>query len=209
MAKGLLGQKIGMLNIWTEDGKMITVTAVKAGPCPVVQVKSPEKDGYSAIQIGYGELREKAMNLANKGHQKALVEKGIKPVARLFEIADYPEARTVGDVVDCSIFNPGDKIFVRGTSKGKGFAGVVKRYKFHGGRMTHGSKFHRAPGSIGNRKTPGEVMKGKRMPGHKGAVSVTVKNMEIVRIIPEDHVILLKGAVPGVRGSSVYLYQHT
>lgn len=208
MQKGLLAKKIGMLSVWSDAGEQVAVTAVQAGPCPVLQVKTKEKDGYSAVQIGFDTVAEKLVVKSAKGHQKATKEKTGTYVREAIELRDYATDKTTGDAITCDVFQPGEKIFVSGFSKGKGFAGVVKRYGFGGGRMTHGSKFHRAPGSIGNRKIPGEVQKGKRMPGHKGAKNVTVKNVEIFRILPDENVVLLKGAIPGVKGSTIFLYQN-
>ncbi|AFM13189.1 50S ribosomal protein L3 [Turneriella parva] len=208
MQKGLLAKKIGMLSVWSDAGEQVAVTAVQAGPCPVLQVKTKEKDGYSAVQIGFDKVAEKLVVRSAKGHQKAAKEKTGAYVREAIELRDYATDKTAGDAITCDVFQPGEKIFVSGFSKGKGFAGVVKRYGFGGGRMTHGSKFHRAPGSIGNRKIPGEVQKGKRMPGHKGAKNVTVKNVEIFRILPDENVVLLKGAIPGVKGSTIFLYQN-
>jgi len=208
MQKGLLAKKIGMLSVWNDAGEQVAVTAVQAGPCPVLQVKTKEKDGYSSIQIGFGDIAEKSVVKSAKGHQKVAKEKAGKYVREAIELRDYATDKQAGDALTCDQFQPGEKIYVTGTSKGKGFAGVVKRYKFGGGRMSHGSKFHRQPGSIGNRKTPGEVMKGKKMPGHKGARNATVKNVEIFRILPEQNVVLLKGAIPGVKGATVFLYQN-
>lgn len=208
MVKGLLAKKIGMLSVWSDAGEQVAVTAVQAGPCPVLQVKTKEKDGYSAVQIGFDEIPERLANKSALGHQKVAKEKTGKVVRKAIELRDYSTDKQPGDSLTCEVFAPGEKILVTGTSKGKGFAGVVKRYNFGGGRMTHGSKFHRAPGSIGNRKIPGEVQKGKRMPGHKGAKNVTVKNVEVFRILPEQNVVLLKGAIPGVKGATVFLYQN-
>ncbi len=208
MQKGLLAKKIGMLSVWSDAGEQVAVTAVQAGPCPVLQVKTKEKDGYSSVQIGFGDIAEKLVSKAEKGHQKAAKEKSGKFVREAIELRDFNTDKQAGDSLTCELFAAGEKIYVAGTSKGKGFAGVVKRYKFGGGRMSHGSKFHRQPGSIGNRKTPGEVMKGKKMPGHKGAKTATVKNVEIFRIIPEDNVVLLKGAVPGHQGTTLFLYKN-
>ena len=208
MVKGLLAKKIGMLSVWSDAGEQVAVTAVQAGPCPVLQVKTKEKDGYTAVQIGFDEIPERLANKAALGHQKIAKEKTGKVVRKAIELRDFDTDKQPGDSLTCEVFAPGEKILVTGTSKGKGFAGVVKRYNFGGGRMTHGSKFHRAPGSIGNRKIPGEVQKGKRMPGHKGAKSVTVKNVEVFRVLPEQNVVLLKGAIPGVKGATVFLYQN-
>jgi large subunit ribosomal protein L3 len=208
MVKGLLAKKIGMLSVWNDAGEQVAVTAVQAGPCPVIQIKSKEKDGYAAVQIGFDELPTRLANKAQLGHQKAVKEKIGKIMRMTIELRDYTTDKQPGELLTCEMFSPGEKIFVTGTSKGKGFAGVVKRYHFGGGRMSHGSKFHRQPGSIGNRKTPGEVQKGKRMPGHKGAKTVTVKNIEVFRVLPEQNVVLLKGAIPGVKGGTVFLYQN-
>jgi large subunit ribosomal protein L3 len=208
MVKGLLAKKIGMLSVWNDAGEQVAVTAVQAGPCPVIQIKSKEKDGYAAVQIGFDELPTRLANKAQLGHQKAVKEKIGKIMRKMIELRDYTTDKQPGELLTCEMFSPGEKIFVTGTSKGKGFAGVVKRYHFGGGRMSHGSKFHRQPGSIGNRKTPGEVQKGKRMPGHKGAKTVTVKNIEVFRVLPEQNVVLLKGAIPGVKGGTVFLYQN-
>lgn len=208
MVKGLLAKKIGMLSVWNDAGEQVAVTAVQAGPCPVLQVKTKEKDGYSAIQIGFDAAPERLVAKTVIGHQKAVKEKTGKVMRKAIELRDYNTDMQPGDAITCEVFSAGEKILVSGTSKGKGFAGVVKRYNFGGGRMTHGSKFHRAPGSIGNRKIPGEVQKGKRMPGHKGAKQATVKNVEIFRVLPEENVVLLKGAIPGVKGATVFLYQN-
>lgn len=208
MVKGLLAKKIGMLSVWSDAGEQVAVTAVQAGPCPVLQLKTKEKDGYAAVQIGFDEIPARLANKATQGHQKASKDKTGKLVRQAIELRDYSTDKQPGDSLTCEVFAPGEKILVTGTSKGKGFAGVVKRYNFGGGRMTHGSKFHRAPGSIGNRKIPGEVQKGKRMPGHKGAKNVTVKNVEVFRVLPEQNVVLLKGAIPGVKGATVFLYQN-
>jgi large subunit ribosomal protein L3 len=208
MVKGLLGKKIGMLSVWNDAGEQIAVTAVQAGPCPVLQVKTKEKDGYTAIQIGFEEVAEKAVGKPARGHQKVAKEKTGKYSRQSIELRDYATDKQAGDALTCDLFEAGEKIYVSGTSKGKGFAGVVKRYGFHGGKMSHGSKFHRAPGSIGNRKTPGEVMKGKRMPGHMGARSSTIKNVEVYRVLSDENVVLLKGAIPGVKGATIFLYRN-
>ncbi len=207
MKKGLLGEKVGMLQVWTESGKRETVTAVKAGPCPIVQIKTPEKDGYAAYQIGYGETGEKSQTKAGMGHQKAVFEKNNSYCKRLIELRDYESDKAVGDTLSCDIFEPGEKVMVRGTSKGKGFQGVVKRHNFGGGRATHGSHFHRAPGSVGAGTDPARIGKGKKMPGRMGGKTKTSINLEIVRVIPEENVILVRGSVPGPRGSKVFIYQ--
>lgn len=196
-----------MLQIWTEEGRLQTVTAVKAGPCPVVQVKQAEKDGYSAVQIAYGEAKEKSLSKAEKGHQKAVFEKAQAYYSQLLELRDLEEEKLVGDILSCDIFAPGDRVNVRGISKGKGFQGVVKRYNFAGGRKTHGSHFHRAPGSVGAGTDPARIIKGKKMPGRMGGKSFTAQNLEVVKIVPEENILLLKGSVPGNKGTSVFIYQ--
>lgn len=206
--KGILGKKIGMTQMWTADGQFVAVTAVQAGPCPVVQVKVAEKDGYSAVQIGYEEVKEKHLSKAEKGHQKQSTEKGAKLCSQLTELRDFDGQVQVGDLLSCDIFQTGDKVQVRGISKGKGFQGVVKRHGFGGGKMTHGSKFHRAPGSVGAGTDPSRIGKGKRMPGRMGNELTSVKNLEVVRIMPEENLILLKGSVPGSIGSVVIITQN-
>ena len=207
MVKGILGKKLGMLQMWSKEEKVLPVTAVLAGPCPVVQVKTSEKDGYNSIQIGFSQKKEKSLAKAEKGHQKKSYQKQKKYVGVLTELKDFFEEKQVGDVITCKIFKPGDKVFVRGRSKGKGFQGVVKRHGFSGGRSSHGSHFHRAPGSIGAGTSPGEVAKGKKMPGRMGAKNVNIKNIEIVDIVPEENMIFLKGSVAGNSNSIIYIYQ--
>lgn len=205
--KGLLGKKLGMMQLWNDNGQRIGVTAVKAGPCSVVQVKNNEKDGYSAVQIGFRETTEKHLTKPDKGHQKLSFEKKNAHFSKLIELRDYADAVQVGDTIDCNIFASGEQVMVRGISKGKGFQGVVKRYNFWGGRKTHGSTFHRTPGSIGAGTDPARVIKGKRMPGRMGGKKVTVKNAKIFKIVPEDNIILIEGSVPGPNGSPVFVFQ--
>lgn len=199
--KGILGTKIGMTQIWKGD-KAIPVTVVLAGPCPVVQRKSKQTDGYEAVQIGYAPKREKSVNKPEAGHFK---KAGVSPVRFLREFRDFnPE----GDTVSIDIFAEGEKIDATGTSKGKGFQGVMKRWNFKGGPASHGSKkWHRRPGSIGQRKTPGRVYKGKRMAGHMGMERITVQNLEVVEIRADENIILVKGAIPGANGGLVVLRQ--
>ena len=199
--KGILGTKIGMTQIWKGD-KAIPVTVVLAGPCPVVQRKSKQTDGYEAVQIGYAPKREKSVNRPEAGHFK---KAGVSPVRFLREFRDFsPE----GDTVSIDIFAEGEKIDATGTSKGKGFQGVMKRWNFKGGPASHGSKkWHRRPGSIGQRKTPGRVYKGKRMAGHMGMERITVQNLEVVEIRADENIILVKGAIPGANGGLVVLRQ--
>ena len=197
--KGILGTKVGLTQVWRDD-RLVPVTVVLAGPCPVVQRKTPERDGYSAVQLGWVEKKERRASKPELGHAKA---HGVAPQRHLVEFRDYdPE----GDAVTVDIFEPGQKLDVTGTSKGRGTAGVMKRWGFAGMPATHGTKKkHRHPGSIGQRKFPGRVYKGKRMAGHYGAETVTTIGLEVVEVRPDDNVILLKGAVPGPNGGLVVL----
>ncbi|MFZ8813330.1 MAG: 50S ribosomal protein L3 [Thermus aquaticus] len=199
--KGILGMKVGMTRIYRED-RAIPVTVILAGPCPVVQRRTPEKDGYTAVQLGFLAQKPGRVNRPMKGH---FAKAGVQPVRILKEIRDFnPE----GDVVTVEIFKPGEQVDVTGTSKGRGTAGVMKRWNFAGGPDSHGAhKIHRHPGSIGNRKTPGRVYKGKKMAGHYGAERVTVVNLEVVDVIPEENLLLVKGAVPGPNGGLVVVRQ--
>lgn len=199
IVRGILGTKVGMTQVWRDD-KLVPVTVVLAGPCPVVQRKTPERDGYSAVQLGWVEKKEKRANKPELGHAKA---HGVAPQRHLVEFRDYaPE----GDAVTVEMFEAGQKLDVTGTSKGRGTAGVMKRWGFSGMPATHGTKKkHRHPGSIGQRKFPGRVYKGKRMAGHYGAETVTTVGLEVVEVRPDDNVILLKGAVPGPNGGLVVL----
>ena len=196
-----------MLQIWSKEEKVIPVTAVLAGPCSVIQVKKHEKEGYNSVQIGFVQKKEKHLTKSEKGHQKKLYEKQKKYVGNLIELKDFFEEKQVGDVITCGIFKPGDKVFIRGQSKGKGFQGVVKRHGFSGGGSSHGSHFHRAPGSVGAGTYPGEIAKGKKMPGRMGAKNVNVKNVEVVDVSPQENMIFLKGPVMGNNNSIIYIYQ--
>ena len=191
--EGILGRKIGMTQVFRENGTMASVTAIQAGPCTVTQIRTPGRDGYSAVQLGFGEKRR--LNKPEQGH--------LKGMDKLFRYLREISAQELGDVqvgqeVDVSLFSPGDLVVVTGTSKGRGFTGVVKRHGFAGGPKTHGqSDRQRAPGSIGSTTYPGRVLKGTRMAGHSGNARVTVKNLEVVQVDPERHLLLIKGAVPG------------
>ena len=195
--KGILGTKVGMTQVWRDD-KLVPVTVVLAGPCPVVQRKTPERDGYTAVQLGWVERSEKAATRAETGHAR---KAGVKPQRHLVELRGYvPE----GDAVTVDIFAAGDVVDVTGTSKGRGTTGVMKRWSFAGMPATHGTKTkHRHPGSIGQRKWPGRVYKGKRMAGHYGAERVTTLGLEVVEVRPDDGVLLIKGALPGPNGGLV------
>jgi large subunit ribosomal protein L3 len=196
MVQGLLGRKVGMTQIFADDGRVVPVTVVEAGPCYVTQLRTKERDGYEAVQIGYGATRR--LNGPEKGH----VDKAKAPLVRhLRELrADSLEGVEVGQKLDASLFKVGDLVDVVGTSKGKGFAGVVKRHHFRGGPRTHGqSDRHRAPGSSGSTTTPGRVLKGTRRAGQMGNARVTVQNLEVVEADGEQNLLLLRGAVPGAR----------
>lgn len=191
---GILGKKIGMTQLYRENLE-IAVTAIEAGPCCVIQVKTVEKDKYNAVQIGFGE--SKKLGKAEKGHLK---DNGNYRYLREFRLADVKDY-TVGQKIDAGMFKAGDLVQVEGISKGKGFAGGVKRYHFKGGPKTHGqSDRHRAPGSVGSTTTPGRVLKGLRMAGHMGARKVTARNLVVVEVDIAKNVLLLKGAVPGAKG---------
>jgi len=192
----LIGKKIGMTQIFTEEGLMIPVSVIEAGPCPVVQEKTVDKDGYAAFQIGFLDKKLKKTTKPQAGHfQKA----GVEPQRVLKEVKpEHPEKYEIGKAVKIAdLFQKGDFVNVSGVSKGKGYAGVVKRHGFAGGPSTHGSRFHRAPGAIGACATPGRTFKNMKMPGQMGNRKVTVKNLEIVDILEERNVLLIKGAVPG------------
>jgi large subunit ribosomal protein L3 len=196
--QGILGKKLGMTQIYEEDGTAVPVTVVKAGPCLVVQVKAQEGDGYRAVQVGLVEERTpRKLSKAARGHA---AKAGAAPMRRLMEfpLAEGDEAAP-GDAVKCSIFGVDDYVDVTAKSKGKGFQGVIKRHGFGGGKATHGSMFHRAPGSIGQSAFPSRVFPGTRLPGQTGAERVTVKNLKVVRVDEENDLLYLRGAVPGPR----------
>jgi large subunit ribosomal protein L3 len=200
MLQGIIGRKLGMTQVFRDNGKMEAVTAIKAGPCSVIQVKTAGKEGYDSIQLGFGE--SKRLNSAEKGHLKEL---GSFKYLREFRV-DTVENIKIGDKVDVSIFNQGDRIDVIGVSKGKGFAGVVKRHHFRGGPKTHGqSDRERHPGAIGSTTTPGHIKKGLRMAGHMGTEQVTARRLEVMKIDPESNLLLVKGSVPGSRNGVVLL----
>lgn len=205
--KGLMGKKVGMSQIWTDGGQKVPVTMIKMFPAYVVQRKTAEKDGYTATQFGYNEVSKEKLSKPVVGRQKALMEKTKKSLKDSFELRDYLDTMEIGQSIDSSIFSSGDKVSVRSVGKGKGFQGVVKRYGFHGGRKTHGSHFHRAPGSVGAGTYPGEVIKGKKLPGRTGGKIITVKNLEIIRVDKDNDVLLLKGSIPGSSGRKVFVYQ--
>ena len=203
MQKAILATKVGMTQIFNEDGVLTPVTVLQAGPCAVTQVKTVENDGYSAVQVGFGEIREKLVNKPRKGH---FAKAGVSNKRYLREFRfDNAEEYQVGQEIKVDIFSAGDKVDATAKSKGKGFQGAIKRHGQSRGPMTHGSKFHRHAGSNGACSDPSKVFKGKGMPGHMGSVRVTVQNLEIVRVDAENNLILVKGAVPGPKKSMVML----
>ena len=202
--EGIIGRKVGMTQVYAEDGQAFPVTVIQAGPCVVVQRKSKDKDGYTAVQLGLVESRKvKHVTKAMKGHfDKA----GLPPcrVLREFRVADGEEIN-VGDKLSVTQFAPGDRIQVTGISKGKGFQGVVKRHHFRGGAATHGSMFHRAPGSIGASAFPSRTLKGMRAAGHMGSERVTIKSVRVVRVDASNNLLVVRGSVPGAGGSIVVI----
>lgn len=203
MSKGLIGKKLGMTRLFVREGVSVPVTVIEAGPSAVVQIKTKDRDGYDAVQLGFSPKKEKHAVKPEQGHAKKAGAPGYK-ILREFAIADGAELE-VGSEVQLDIFAPGEKISVTGTSKGKGFAGVMKRHGFHGGRATHGCLTPRGPGSIGCAADPSRVFPGRRMAGHAGAVRTTVKNLTVVDVRPEYGVIMVRGAVPGPNGGLVLL----
>ena len=201
MKKAILGKKIGMTQFFRADGTMIPVTVIEAGPCPVVQKKTVANEGYDSVQLGFAELRDKLANKPRKGHFAKANVKAMRYLRefRLEDAASYE----VGQIVKADVFQEGDKVDISGTSKGHGFQGVVKRHGQGRGRMTHGSHFHRAPGSMSACSDPSRVFKTKNLPGHMGSEHVTVQNLEVVRVDAERNLMLIKGAVPGAKGSLV------
>ncbi|KJS78729.1 MAG: 50S ribosomal protein L3 [Desulfosporosinus sp. BICA1-9] len=202
VSKGILGKKIGMTQVFTAEGRVVPVTVVEAGPCPVVQKKTVATDGYNAIQVGFSMLRETLSNKPRKGHfQKA----SLKPMryVREFKVSDV-ESYEIGQEVKADLFTAGDKIDVVGTSKGKGFAGMIKRHNGSRGPMAHGSKYHRRTGSLGA-KGPARVFKGRELPGRMGGERITVQNLEVIRVDVDKNLILIKGSVPGANKSLLIL----
>ncbi|MCK5310470.1 MAG: 50S ribosomal protein L3 [Desulfobacteraceae bacterium] len=203
MSTGILGKKIGMTSIFESDGRLVPVTVLKAGPCVVTQIKNVETDGYKALQLGFEELDAKKINKPDAGHFEKSGGKGFSTL-REFRV-DNTDGYEVGQVLDLGMFAVGEKVVVSGVSKGRGFQGTIKRHGFSRGPETHGSRNHRKPGSIGQSAWPARVIKGKRMPGRMGNDRVTVKNLKVVDIKPEDNVILIKGAIPGSKTGVVEL----
>ncbi len=201
MVKGLLGKKLGMTGIFADDGRHIPVTVIQVGPCVVTQIKTKATDGYDAIQVGFGDVKEKRVKKPAAGH---FAKSGGKAFRHLKEFGvEDPASYTLGQVLSADLFSVGEKIDVAGNIKGRGFGGVVKRHGFAGGKDTHGCMTHRRPGSIGASAYPSRVIKGKRLPGHYGDTRQTTRNLVIVDIRPEQNLILVKGAVPGFSSSFV------
>ena len=199
MNKGLIGKKLGMTQIFDEQGKVIPVTVIEAGPCVVAQVKTVETDGYNAIQLGFGDVKESKINKPEKGH---FAKSKLTPKKHLREFRlDSVENINVGDELKADTFTAGDQLDIQGTSKGKGFQGVIKRHGQSRGPMGHGSMYHRRPGSMGPTSTPGRVFKGKKLPGHMGSQTITIQNLEVVRVDLDKNIILVKGSVPGNKGA--------
>lgn len=203
MAKGLIGKKLGMTQIFTGDGRCVPVTVVQAGPCTVLQKKTISRDGYNALQLGFGEKEARKVSKPMRGHFQA-AGKGAFSFIQEFRVDDVDNYE-VGQEVGLELFTAGDKVHVTGRSKGRGFQGVMKRHNFGGGRETHGSMAHRNPGSIGQCAYPGKVFKGHRMSGHMGNKNVTVRNLEVVDVDPVNNLLLIKGALPGANNNFVVI----
>ena len=202
---GLLGKKIGMTRVYSEQGQAIPVTVIEAGPCVVLQKKTETKEGYNAIQVGFGPKKEARMNKPEVGHCKAAAKGGFYHIKE-FRIMD-PEAYELGQEIQLGeLVKIGDEIHVSGKSKGRGFQGVMKRYSFKGGRKTHGSNFHRRPGSIGCSATPSRVLKGKKMPGRMGNDLLTKKNLTVIDVRADENILLVKGSVPGAKNGLLQIY---
>ncbi|MCX5825769.1 MAG: 50S ribosomal protein L3 [Deltaproteobacteria bacterium] len=204
MTKGLIGKKLGMTQIFSDEGVSVPVTVIEVEPSVVIQKKTAKTDGYDALQLGYGRIKQQKVTKALQGHFKK-ADKGLFRVLREFNM--NPDGCEAGQELNAEMFAPGDYVDVVGTTKGKGFAGVIKRHGFHGGRATHGSMFHRAPGSIGASADPSRVFKGTKLPGHMGSARKTVQNLLVWAVRPDMNVILVRGAVPGSKNGYVLIKQ--
>jgi large subunit ribosomal protein L3 len=202
MIKGMIGLKVGMTQIFEDNGRVVPVSVVQAGPCKVVQLRTPEKNGYRAVQLSYQEVKESKISKPAAGYFK---KAAVSPARFLREFQSDLKDLQVGQVITADLFQKGEKVDVIGVSKGKGFAGVVKRHHFAGGPATHGSMFHRAPGSIGASSFPSRVWKNQRMAGHMGNERVTVKNLEVIEVRKEENLLLIRGAIPGSPGTVVLI----
>jgi len=203
---GMLGKKIGMTRVYSEEGNAIAVTAIETGPCVVLQKKSIEKDGYNAIQVGFGSKKDSRVNRPLNGHLKA-AGKGCFYHIKEFRVDDVTSYELGQEIMVADLFKVGDLVDVSGISKGRGFQGVVKRHGFKGGRDTHGSMFHRAPGSIGCSAWPSRVIKGKKLPGRMGNALVTKKSVMVIDVRPESNVLLVKGCLPGTAATVVQIFK--
>ncbi len=203
MVTGLMGKKLGMTQVYDEQRRLHPVTVIEAGPCHVTAVKTKERHGYDALQLGYMEVRERKITRAQRGHLRAAGQD--KFLKHLWEVRGAALECRVGDTVTAGLFEKGERVHVRGTSKGKGFQGVMKRHNFGGGPASHGSMFHRAPGSVGSSSYPSRVMKNKALPGQMGNARVTVRGLRIVEIRPDENLMLVSGAVPGPVGGLVFI----
>lgn len=201
---GILGKKLGMTRVFADDGTIVPVTVIEAGPCPVMQIKTADKEGYNALQLGFDTIPERKVNKPTKGHQEK-AGKGYFRELREFSLDSVSEYE-LGQEITVDVFAAGDKVKVTGTSKGKGFQGVMKRWNFKGSRASHGAeKIHRSPGSIGHATFPGKVFKGKKMPGQMGNERVTISNIEIVDVRADENVLVVKGQVPGPKNGLVMI----
>ncbi|MCL1987029.1 MAG: 50S ribosomal protein L3 [Firmicutes bacterium] len=207
MKKAILAKKLGMTQVFAENGTLIPVTVLQAGPCKVIQKKTVENDGYSALQVGFGELKPKHATKPIKGHYEArLGDVNAKPNKVLRELKlDDPDQFDVGAEIKADIFDAGEFVDISGVSKGKGYQGAIKRHGQHRGPMTHGSKYHRGLGSMGPGTTPGSVKKGKKMPGHMGAKKVSIQNIEVIRADADKNILLVKGPVPGAKNALLFV----
>jgi len=201
MCKGLIGKKLGMTGLFLPDGQYVPVTVVEAGPCVITQIKTAETDGYNALQLGFGKKKESRVNKPLKGHFSKS-DSGAFDYVKEFAVAD-PGAYSLGQQITLEMFKVGERVDVIGTTKGRGFSGVVKRHGFHGGRETHGCRSHRVPGSIGSSAWPSRVMKGKKLPGRYGNDRKTMRNLEVIDIRSKENIILIKGAVPGSKSALI------
>ena len=207
MKKAILGKKLGMTQVFANDGRVVPVTVVEAGPCTVVQVKTQQRDGYSSVQVGFAQLEEnRAKKLKNKPELGHFEKAGVAPTRFLRELRlDDAEQMQVGQVIKADVFAEGETVDVTGISKGKGFTGAITRYGMTRGPMAHGSKYHRGQGSLSANTTPSRVFKNKKMAGHKGSERVTVQHLEVVKVDADRNLMLIKGALPGANGSLVVI----
>jgi large subunit ribosomal protein L3 len=199
MTKAILGKKLGMTQVFTGEGLLVPVTVIEAGPCVVTQIKTPEKDGYSALQVGFGDIRKKLLNKPRKGHFDK-VKVPYRRYLRELRISNVQEY-DIGKEIKADVFCEGDRVDVTGFSKGKGFTGSIKRWNYGRGPKTHGSKYHRGVGSLGAATSPGRVFKSKNLPGRMGMEKVTIQNLEVIKVDPARNLMLVKGSVPGAKGT--------